>query len=223
MDITFYLPNEPNFDEVIELDPDKDWQKYRRAQRWVAQTYKRLSDAGLPVKISPTLPENGCIVFHAKHKKLLYKELVKSKTKHTLVVIRGDKSQTNIADFEILQNSRWADNRKKFFIPYWPQPGLIQRDQARGSLVQNISFKGFDQNLNPYFHDPKWEWWLEQNGMKWTPATTEFYKTEETGVSVNWHDYSNVDIIVSYRPKRLTKHNKKNGLTSKPATKLYNA
>jgi len=223
MKVTFYLPDEPNLPQLITLDPDKDWKRFRKGQRWTVQTYIRLKRNGNKVGISNILPEKGIVVYQQRHKDSLKKELIRRKIKDlVLVCIRGDKSESLIADFEILQNDKWADNKRFFHIPYWPQPGLIPRDKRRKNKVETIAFKGFHQNLHDYFLNGKWSKWLVNNNMKWQLDSQEFYSSEENGVSADWHDYRNVDVIVAMRPKP-KRIDQKNGFTAKPATKLYNS
>ena len=223
MKISFYLPDEPNLPQLINLDPDKDWKRLRRGQRWTVQTYLRLKKNGNRVYISNKLPEEGVVIYQQRHKEFIKKELLLKKEKNLILVcIRGDKSESLISDFEILQNDKWADNKRFFFIPYWPQPGLIPRDKRRKNKVETIAFKGFHQNLHSYFLNSKWSEWLKENNMNWQLDSQEFYSSEENGVSVNWHDYKNVDVIIALRPKA-KRIDQKNGFTAKPATKLYNA
>ena len=54
------------------------------------------------------------------------------------------------------------------------------------------------------------------------PHVMEFNESEESGVLVNWHDYSDIDIVLAIRPKGRRSH-EINGWTTKPASKLINA
>jgi glycosyltransferase involved in cell wall biosynthesis len=221
LDVTFYIPDEPNLAELLHIDPDRDWQLMRRRQRWLLQTYLRLLHAGHPVKASGSLPSSGIIVFHAMHKRYVHR-LLDPASPVVLLGIRGDKRQILHADYELVQNGRWADDRQRFFIPYWPQPGLIPRETSRGTRVTRISYKGFDLNLHEYFRSNGWTRWLIDQGVTWDCSSMSHDLSEQHGVNVNWHDYSNVDVAIALRPKPIRRH-EKNGYTGKPATKLYNA
>ena len=75
MKVTFFIPNQPNLEELKALHPDRDWQTMRRGQRWVLQTYLRLARSGYPVEMSDRASVGGIVVFHAKHKHQLRKSL----------------------------------------------------------------------------------------------------------------------------------------------------
>lgn len=224
MNITFYVPDEEeDIDSLSQIDPDRDWKILKKGQRWIVQTYLRLKKIGMPVFISKEIPLDGIVIFHKRNTKELANEIILKKRNHLILVgVRSDKSQLNLADFELVQNDRWEDNKRIFYIPYWPQPGLIKRNLERGTKVERIAFKGFNTNLHSYFFRPKWKYWLKQNGMEWKHDSMNFYKSEENGVSVDWHDYENVDVILALRPDPVRK-DQKEGFTAKPATKLYNS
>ena len=135
---------------------------------------------------------------------------IRVKTNPFAVGMRGDKSEALIADFELVQNDKWADEKRRFYIPYWPQPGLIPRNKDRGSEIVNISFKGFSINLDPYFMEKHWINWLTDQGMVWAPHVMEFFDSEESGVLVNWHDYSDIDIVLAICTQRYYKYDSTN-------------
>ena len=221
MKVTFYLADEPNISKVKKFDPDKDWHQMRRGQRWTLQTYLRLLNAGYPVSLSEKLPSEGIVVFNAKHKYQLMKSMNGQHRNLILVGVRGDKNQVNFSDFELLQNGKWANNKNRFFLPYWSQPVLIKRDFARENKVENIAFKGFDINLNGYYFSSEWKEWLQNNDLNWLHHSMPYAPSDEYGVSVAWNDYSNVDVILAVRPTNLIDSNRQ--YSSKPATKLYNS
>ena len=221
--VTFFVPDEPILAELIGIDPDRDWQVLRNGQRWLLQTYLRLARAGLPVRVTSEPSTDGVVVFFARHHRLVRKA-INGHCNPVLVGIRGDKNEKAVADFEIVQNGRWADHSRRFFIPYWPQPGLIPRDPARGARVERVAFKGFDLNLHEYFFGDEWGRWLEGHGLEWSHDSMQYEDSENTGVTVDWHDYRKVDAILALRPDpRRFRRYEKRGHTHKPATKLYNA
>lgn len=122
----------------------------------------------------------------------------------------------------MVQNNYWEDKKRIFYIPYWPQPGLIPRDDSRGTSVKSISFKGFHVNLHEYFFSQDWNGWINKNEFSWNQDSMNYKESENTGVTVDWHDYEDVDVLIAYRPNPRRKDEKR-GFRSKPATKLYNA
>jgi len=67
------------------------------------------------------------------------------------VAIRADNSSPLLADFEILQNGRFADGVRRFALPFWPQPGLRRRDPGRGPRLGRVGYLGLGENLHPDF------------------------------------------------------------------------
>ena len=216
--VTFYLPDESDLPGLESFDPDVDWRRMLRGQRWTLQTYLRLSSAGHAVHLSDTLPDAGIVVFAAFHHRIVRRRLGSSRP--ILVAIRGDKKETLLADFEVVQNGRYADERRRFFVPYWPQPGLIPRDAARGSRIATVSFKGFARNLHPYFQGGDWHDWLDEVGLEWVDATKPLGDVPDLPVTADWHDYRSTDVVVGYR--RPDAPDAARLYTSKPAAKLSN-
>jgi hypothetical protein len=188
----------------------------KRQRRWTVQTFLRLRDAGYPVRLSGAIPDSGVVVFHAGQKKQLYRDLTR-RSRAVLVGIRGDRREALIADFEVLQNGRLADGRKRFFVPYWPQPGLLPRDASRGTTIRQASFKGFDRNLHPDLRGARWHAFLGERGITWEADSMDHSQSERGELAVTWQDYRDVDLIVALRPYALA------SAAFKPATKLYNA
>ena len=215
--IYFFVPEAEDVEFLRGLDPDVDWKLMKRgSQRWVVQTYARLRAAGLDCELGSRVPRTGIVVFHNGHKNELRRQLAHG-ADVTLAGIRGDRREALIADFEILQNGLYADGRTRFFVPYWPQPGLIARDPARGDRITRAAFKGFDNNLHPALHSGEWADFLRMRGVEWVTDSMSHAESENIGVAVGWHDYREIDLIVALRPDASDQH------SGKPATKLYNA
>jgi hypothetical protein len=221
LDVTFVVPDEPDLESRVTLDPDRDWQIMRRKQRWVLQTYLRLARAGFPVRVSARPPKRGIVVFHARHANVIRPTLARN-SEITLVAIRGDYRESLLADYEVVQNGRWADGKRRIFVPYWPQPGLIPRDPSRAQCVRNVSYKGFDNNLHPYFDTQDWKDWIRFEGFVWIRDSLSHAPSERDGVTVDWHDYSKTDVVLAFRPDP-RRSQERRGFTSKPASKLCNA
>jgi len=222
MRVTFFVPNISDADELATLDPDHDWRALRIGREWTLQTYLRLRNSGYPVELSSTLPSDGVLVFHVRQKAFLKCEARITKN-IILVGIRGDCRCSMMADFEILQNGCWADEKTQFFIPLWPQQDIVQRKSERGNRVETISFKGFDVNVHPYYHSKDWLSWIKQNGITWKHDSMPHELAKEFDIQVNWNDYSDIDAVVAFRPPPDRNKMLAPGYTNKPATKLYNA
>jgi hypothetical protein len=217
MTITFFLPGEQDLESLGCLDPDADWREMQIGERaWVLQTYLRLARAGFPVRLAGTPPGAGIVVFHAKHEGELRRQR-RRLGDVVLVGIRADNREPLIADFEVVQNGCFADGRRSFYIPFWPQPGLLPRDPSRGAGIRRIAFKGFEQNLHPDFRSPGWRELLAARGIEWEVDAVPFAGAATDRFGTDWPDFREVDLVLAVRPpdRRLW--------TSKPATKLFNA
>lgn len=215
--ITFFLAGEPDLEALRRLDPEQDWREFARGERsWVAQTYLRLMRRGLSVALSDQVPERGLVLFHAKQRRQVARQ-ARHHPEAKLVSIRADNSEASLADFEVVQNGRWADGKRRFFVPFWPQAGLVPRDPARGTRVERLAFKGFAANLHPDFHSARWHEFVAGHGFEWCEDSVAYAGTQTEEHRLAWNDYREVDLIVALRPADRRLH------TAKPATKLYNA
>lgn len=217
MQCTFFLSGEEDLDRLRGLDPDRDWRTFQRGERiWILQAWLRLARAGYPVRLAGEPPAEGVVVFHAKQEGVLRRarRLLRDVV---LVGVRADNREPLIADFEIVQNGRFADSRKRFFLPHWPQPGLLPRDPARGTRIERIAYKGFDANLHPGFRSPEWTGFLAGLGIEWLVDSVEFAGPGTDRLVLEWPDFRTIDLFLAVRPEDPKLR------TSKPATKLYNA
>lgn len=215
--VTFFLPGEADLAALARLDPEGDWREFVRGERaWILQTYLRLVRAGYPAALAGTLPESGLVVFHAKHKRRLL-ACGRRLARVTLVGVRADHREPAVADFEVLQNGRFADGRRRFHLPHWPQAGLVPRDPARRTRVARVAYKGFLGNLHPGFRQSAWRRFLDGLGIDWATDAVEFSGRATDPGALSWNDYSGVDLVLAVRPPSRRLH------TAKPATKLFNA
>lgn len=214
MRCTFFLAGE-DLESLSRIDPDRDWRELQTGERaWILQTYLQLRRAGHPVDLSGTAPEDGLVVFHAKQAKELLRQ--RSRLRDAVLVgVRADNREPLIADFEILQNGFFADGRRRFFVPHWPQPGLLPRDPARGERIERLAYKGFAANLHPAFRSAAWKDFLSSEGIEWVEDAVAF--AGRNRLDLEWPDFRTVDLLLAVRPpERKMRH-------SKPATKLVNA
>ncbi len=216
-DITFFLADDKDLGSLRGLDPDEAWRTFSCGQyNWVLQTYLRLARAGVPVELSDRLPQRGLAVFHARQRRSVMAQ-GRPPAGVILVGLRGDNRDPLIADFEVLQNGHFADGRRRFFVPHWPQPGLLPREPGRGATIRRIEYKGWTGNLDPGFQTPEWERFLGERGIEWRIDGANFSRDDERPIEFDWRDYRSVDLLLSVRPPR-RRHR-----YSKPASKLYNA
>lgn len=216
-DVTFFLAGHGDLERIEALVPDRDWREFVVGEMaWIAQTYLHLARAGNPVRLSDACPRHGVAVFHTKQRRALLRSLSDPR-QVVLVAVRADNAESLIADFEVLQNGTFADGRRRFAMPHWPQPGLVPRDPARGTRVRNVAYKGFSRNLHPDLRSPAWLDFLRDEGLSWWVDEAEFRKQGTDVSALAWNDFSGVDVLVAVRPPD------RRGHTPKPPTKLVNA
>lgn len=134
-----------------------------------------------------------------------------------LVGVRGDLRESTSADFEIVQSSVHIDALRRFYVPHWPQPGLLPRDPQRGHRIERLEYKGFLGNLHASFREPLWASFLAERGLEWVVDAVAFRQVAEHTTLLRWNDFRTTDLVVAMRPDAPGGH------TNKPATKLYNA
>lgn len=214
--VTFVLHGEP-LDELRRLDPDRDWREFVTGERaWILQTYLRLRATGAAVHLAAELPADGIGVFSSKQRRALVRGQRRS-TQAVLIGVRQDVGEALIADLEVVQNEVQADETRRFYIPHWPQPGMLGRDPARGTRIETIAYKGFLGNLHPAFREAAWLGFLRERGIRWlvdaAPYTDDFVEA----ATLEWNDFRDVDLVIAVRAPDAQLHPRK------PATKLYNA
>jgi hypothetical protein len=217
--VTFFLAGESGeqLDALRRLDPDRDWRELQRGERaWVLQTYLHLARGGYPARLAGEVPESGLVLFHAKQRRALLGRCGAWRGR-VLASIRGDLNPVWAADFEVVQNAHSARGRRQIFMPHWPQPGLLPRDPARGSRIARMAYKGFDQNLHPFFRAAEWRDYLAALGIEWVVDSVRFAERGTRGEVLDWPDFRSVDLVLAVRPAGVSRRD------SKPATKLCNA
>lgn len=216
--VHFFLPGERDLEALRRIRPDGPEAAFRRGERvWILRTYAALREAGLPVELAGEVPDGAdVLVFHAKHRKLVARRWRRLRGT-VLVAARADGREAAVADVEVVQNGTFADGRRRFFVPHWPQPGLVPRDPERGEAVRTVAYKGLSRHLDAGFRAPEWARWLAERDIVWTETGRDWADTAIDDLVLDWHDYSTVDVVLAVRP-----HDPR-GHTSKPASKLVNA
>jgi hypothetical protein len=214
--VTFYLPGEPDLERLLRLDLEADWLELVRGEHaWTLQTYLRLRRAGYPVEISGDPIPGGILVFHAKHEDALLRN-ARGLGATVLVGIRADNREPPSADFQVVQNHVFAHPHERFYVPLWPQPGLLPRDPGRAARIERVAFKGFEGNLDGDFLRPRFRDLLAARGIEWSYDAVDF-RDAGRHAALDWHDFRSVDLVLAVRPSSVAGH------ASKPATKLTNA
>jgi hypothetical protein len=213
--IYFYLPQQ-DWPEDMPPDADSYWVGFRRGiYCWTLQTYLRLRADGFPCQLVGTLPDEGIAIAHWDSLPPDWQPTAKL----LLVCIQADRARHPYAQIHIVQNpkglvkdlmllgDRLLLPGQDYYMPLWPQPGLIPREQSRGDLFENIAFFGLADNLLPELQASSWQERVKALGLNWV-VVDDFER---------WNDYSNVDAILAVRSFT------QKDFTWKPATKLYNA
>ncbi|WP_257295479.1 hypothetical protein [Endozoicomonas sp. YOMI1] len=173
---------------------------------WVLLTYLHFRNAGYKV----TLGSGACL------DKINVIDGVKSRPKNTFadyfyVACRTDAHYPEFGHFVLHQNLIHTGKSNEIYVPQWPQPGLVLRESQRGNSIKTVAFFGQPKrNLGKAFQSEAFLSELKKRGI-------EFIIKGKSNDSVEWHDYSNVDIVIAVRdvPVELLK--------IKPVNKATNA
>ena len=182
----FVIPSGVSIERLRHIDPDRDWTDMRLGrERWVVQPYARLRARGWDVTLGSDVPSTGLVVYHKEtHREVLRR--VPRGGHPVLIACRADFRSADEADFEVVQNGCHADSVRVFFVPFWPQPGLIPRDPARGHTVENVAFKGHIGNLTPELRGPEFQRFLVRHGMRFVLDTLG-ERDASVPVPAAWH------------------------------------
>ena len=197
----------PDIEFLSDNLVDQNFNRFRgAASNWIIQTFlilrPHLTAHGFDVRIGERfIPGEICICHRDDLNRL------SDAWKSFVICVRADRPATTVANLVISQNDLEVNRTlDTFFIPHWPQPGLVPRDRARGTTVETVAYFGHDWSI------PKWmkaEGQLSQSlsllGLK--------YKLHNK----MWNDYGQVDIALAFRDEADIV------LEQKPATKVTNA
>ena len=221
--IYFYIPKKYWPVDGIPEKSNTYWYNFNQGitpgvYAWTIQTYQYLKADGLSCELVGELPKEGIVLAHRKS----LPENFKPNSQLLIVCLKAESAAHPYAQIHIVGNHFdmnsttmiWGDRYlypgEKYYIPHWPQPGLIPRDTSRGDLFENIAFFGESINLAPQLKTAAWKKELNKMGLQWHLVDRDR--------SHIWNDYSYVDAIVAVR-----KFHQQVNYTWKPALKLYNA
>jgi len=130
-----------------------------------------------------------------------------------IVACRADGHEPKLANYIFEQNNLRGGAPNVSWTPHVPQPGLIKRDPARGSLIETIAYMGALGNLDLSFRDDAF-----RKGLKALDVKLELRVAQlDSDEPMLMHDYHDVDLVIAAR--KITTEDVK----TKPASKLVNA
>ena len=181
------------------LEVKEAWQYLRRGVSiWTLQTFLELKKRGWPVALMGE-PQPGSVNF--VHVLQLFRR--RPSPNLFFVSIQADCPAIPWTSANIVQNRLQADARRSFWIPHWPQPGLIPRSPGRDD-VACVAYAG----------DPAW---MAGSEVVWRAALRSCGIEFRCLDADNWNDYSGVDILLAIRSFD------KSPYAYKPPSKLLNA
>jgi hypothetical protein len=198
--LNFLIPAESD-EELARfkaMDRDRDWRAFVAGPfNWSLQTYLALRNRGLPLTCSRNLLRDRINIGHAAHVSTL-------RPVHSfLVSLQADYRPCGWANVHVVQNKKQVRKHTQFWMPHWPQPGLIERSSTRRG-VSTVAFAGLSYNLAGNVAD--WSRELREIGCEFRLL----------GPS-NWNDFSEVDVVIGIRNFDRRNHD------TKPPTKLFSA
>jgi hypothetical protein len=205
--VYFVHPHRNKWSDIFDANepPDPDqiyWRFIESSDVWVVSTYLHLRRRGLDVRLVSQVVPNAINV-------IMNYDLGVRKFSYNCYVVscRADTFRPTLCQHAIVQNPHNLLSRTDHLIQHWPQPGLIERDNSRGSNIQSIFFIGHSVNLWSAFRDPSFQHRLQEIGV-----------TFRTGEDASkWNDYRECDLALAVRDATAT------DFFAKPASKLINA
>ncbi|MEM9949222.1 MAG: hypothetical protein AAF810_24575 [Cyanobacteria bacterium P01_D01_bin.36] len=217
--IHFWLPSEiwpSSFPESAEK-----FMSRKGYDSWIVQTYLRLKESGFNCEKVSRIPEEGIVVTYREFLPYEYRP----NPQQLLICVKADKNPHPYAQIHITHN--YSESKRpnlqiycvnpeeyyllwgpRYYIPHWPQPGLIPRNLERGNRIQNVAYYGISFNLAPELKTPEWRDFLHSLGLNWIVEQRRNY----------WHNYDDIDVVVAARD-----FTNQSGYPWKPASKLFNS
>jgi hypothetical protein len=200
--------------EYVEGSNPPHWFFNNGRRAWILQTYMELKNSSINASIGIDVPK-VCVVFcHRTDTNELLRHLTWRHKIH-LVCIRADKKECTYSDSEIVQNMISETSSKHYFLPHWPQPGLIGRQHNRGNEIRFAGFKGSSYEIHPELLSEHWKMELDRRNIEWYCSPLPPKNLRDKNFKNDWHDFRHIDVFIAIRGTQ-------KGAT-KPATKLINA
>lgn len=178
-----------------------DWM-WNTHWHWTMQTYFWLRESGCPVQLVKEFPQEGIMVICGVSADF------RPGPELFVVSIAGDESPAPFAQMHVVQNrmeTRLISD--SHYVPFWPQPGLIGRDAARGDTFNSLGYFGDDKNIAAELRGDEWRRFLASRGIAWQVRNAQSSRNT---------DFSDMDAVISVRSFQ------KSGYIRKPASKLIN-
>ena len=167
---------------------------------WCLQSYLILGKRGaITVMCSNKLQQDVINIIHSDQ---LLK--LKGTANHFIVCVQADFPRRSWAQYHLVQNKNQV-LANSTFIPHWLQPGLIGRNPSRAGVVK-AAYAGQIYNGNLAFSEEKWKLFFIELGIDFVTLSAE-----------NWHNLSEVDVLIGIRSFNNYAYN------NKPPSKLFNA
>jgi glycosyl transferase family 1 len=198
------LPTTETYWLWLSSQKPQAWGKFN----WTLQTYLYLNRQGFQCELTRRLPSEGIVIAHRD----FFTRDLQPGPRLLMVCLLADRTPHPYAQFHVIQNRLQSSifRPKKlwptYYIPHWPQPGLIPRNPGRGDRFETAAFFGHADNIAGELREPAWNARLRDLGLSWWLVPQR-----------NWHDYSAVDVVVAIRSF------KKQEYLYKPPSKLFNA
>jgi len=186
---------------------------------WTVQTCLRLKAAGFRCSLSRDIPNSGIVLFHSNSPRLI-KAFPKPNSRQLFICLRAEAPPHPYAQLQVVQNPVEAEVRQ-FYLPHWPQPGLLPRDSARGNRFESVAFLGHQNNLATELQSPDWADRLRELGLVWQPVVNNNTWNDYSQLDNRWHDYRSIDAVVAVRSFERNTWTRE--YRNKPPTKLFNA
>jgi hypothetical protein len=221
--ITFYIPK-ALWPQTMPASADENWSGFGLGlYAWTVQTYLRLRTVGVPCELTSTVPDTGIVVFHSNAARS-HRDLLQPNNQRLLICIKAESPPYPGAQLHIVQNPSEADELDRcYYLPHWPQPGLLPRDPDRVNRFENITFLGHAHCLAPELLTTAWTTQLSDLGLRWQPKINHNPWHDHRTIIPHWHDYRQIDAVVAIRSFESHRYQETQYYRHKPATKLYNA
>ena len=216
--IYFYLP-QPFWPADFPNSADENWSGFGLGlYTWTIQTFLRLKAWDFPCQLVNHVPEEGIVFVHHNAFRAR-KTRLKPSRKLLLICLKAEERPYPYAQLHLVQNPTEASAAKnRFYIPHWPQPGLIPRDPNRGDRFENIAFFGHCNNLAIELQYPSWPEKLASLGLHWHYVINQNKWNDYHSLDNRWNNFQQIDAIVAIRSFQSS-----HPYNNKPATKLFNA